>query len=594
MSSPNLNPRELMALYTARQFDDLSDRFLALLAHFGEETYPTLSPQNQIFVNAFIKHFLYLYSQADYALSERHARAFIRLNVTIANLVAVSAFGSTDAHLELLLAQENSAVAKILALYSARNAIRIDRRMLVDRDPALASLWYTTYCQIHYGGLVNERVCRSLREHYEYHDDRLALTHAPQEPFFGSTYVDGKCDRLIKPVINQTYRRIAQQHVVRNTPNPRKIAVLSGLWTPHHSVYRNYAHYVRALRGHYHLTFFQLGDSAAGADESMFDEVRHIGNAQGGVDVTSLLENDYQLAYFPDVGMTPQSIVLANMRLAPIQITSPGHSASTWGADIDYYVSGADVEVAENPEQNYSERLVLLPGCGVIHNRPLYEPRGIEKTVPEFVINCAAFSQKMNFGFCRLLQRIAEASQKPLRLRLFVGSTLRGQACFPVFVRELGTLLPGVQLEVIGNRTYGNYMGLMEEGDLAIDSFHFGGCNTIADSLFLRIPTVTYEGDKWYNRIGSQMLRMVGLPELITTNDDDYFRLVSRLIQDDDFRAGIRARLAEADLDATLFSAATADGFRQAVDFLIGNHARLSRSPDRSALRIGRIATVDA
>ena len=42
-------------------------------------------------------------------------------------------------------------------------------------------------------------------------------------------------------------------------------------------------------------------------------------------------------------------------------------------------------------------------------------------------------------------------------------------------------------------------------GDLCLDSYHFGGCNTIADGLYLRKPTVTWEGDKWYNRIGAQM-----------------------------------------------------------------------------------------
>ena len=50
--------------------------------------------------------------------------------------------------------------------------------------------------------------------------------------------------------------------------------------------------------------------------------------------------------------MSLHSIALANMRIAPIQITSPGHSVSTWGADIDYFISGADVEVAPRIRNN--------------------------------------------------------------------------------------------------------------------------------------------------------------------------------------------------------------------------------------------------
>jgi len=133
-----------------------------------------------------------------------------------------------------------------------------------------------------------------------------------------------------------------------------------------------------------------------------------------------------------------------------------------------------------------------------------------------------------------------------------------------------------------------DYMALLEEGDLSIDSFHFGGCNTIADTLFLRLPTVTYEGDKWYNRIGSQMLRMVGTPELIATNDDEYVEIVTRLIDDEEFRHEIRDRLVETDLEATIFNTASAGSFRDAFDYLIANHAQLSRETDSSPVRIGR------
>jgi hypothetical protein len=586
-ATPGFKPREMMGLYAARRFDELSEKFLGVLAHYEQSDQTALSPGEQHFLNAFTKHFLYLFTQADFEISERHARPFLARNLTISNLVAVSSFRTTDAHLELLRVEDPNSFTKVLTLFSARNSVGFDRRRFFDLDPVLASFWYSAYCQIFHSGLIGERVCRNLREHFEFRDDRLTFRYEPQEAFFGSTYLDGECDRLIKPVVNRSYRQLAGEVRVRNSPNPRKIAILSGVWAPKHSVYRNYAHYVRALRGKYHLTFVQLGDYGLNVDESAFDEILRVGRTGNVTDIAPIISNDFQVAYFPDVGMTPESIALANMRLAPIQMASPGHSVSTFGAEIDYFISGATVEVPDNPERHYSERLVLLPDCGVIHNRPLYEPRGGVKSVPEFVINCPAFSHKMNARYCRLLQRVIAESKLPLRIRLFVGSTLAGQANVLPFQRELHDILRGARIEVIGNRTYENYMALMEEGDISIDSFHFGGCNTIADSLFLRIPTVTYEGDKWYNRIGSQMLRMAGVPELIAENDDEYVRLVTRLIHDDAFRAGIRERLVAADLDATIFNAATADCFRKTVDFLIENHERLSREPERRVLRYG-------
>ena len=576
-----------MNLYLTGRFDDLSERFLGILAYFEKTPYQVLaSRQEQYFVNAFVKVFLNLFTQPDYVLSEPHIVPFLSQNLTISNLTAVSSFRTTDAYLELL-ADQPANFAKTLTLYSARNSLKFDRRLFFDLEPAQASLWYCVYSQIFRSGLLSEIVCRNLREHFEFHDDRCNLTYQPQEVFFGSTYVDGECDRLVKSFVNRSATKVGEACTIRNIPNPRKIAVLSGVWSAGHSVYRIGSQYVAALREKYHLTYFQLGGFGLTIDESLFDEVRHITDGPGGIDLSSLRDNDFQVAYFPDVGMTHFSILLANMRLAPIQIASPGHSVSTWGANIDYFISGSDVEVPENPERNYSERLVLLPGFGAIHNRPLYEPAGRTKSASDFVVNCPWFAQKVNFKFCNLLQRIIRASEKKLRLRVFVGSSLVRQSDFLPFLRELKLALAGAELEVIVNRPYNEYMELMEEGDLSLDSFHFGGCNTIADSLFLRKPTVTYEGDKWYNRVGPQMLRVAGLSELIVTNDDEYVHTATRLIHDDTYRRQICDRLAAVDLNSTVFDGSAALYFREAIDYLIAHHDHLQNETDRRPIRIG-------
>ncbi len=587
VASPKFNPRDLTALYLNGRFDELSERFLGILSHFERTPHHLLtSRQDQYFVNAFVNIFLHLFTLPDYIISEPHIVQFLRQNLTISNLVAVSSFRTTDAHLALLADQEANFI-KTLTLCSARNEFKFDRRRFFDLDPIRAALWYSAYGQIFRTGLISEVVCRNLREHYEYRDDRLHLTYEPQEVFFGSTYVDGYCDRLIKPCVNRSMRRLAAGYTIRNVPNRRKIAVLSGVWAPGHSVYRISSQYVAALREKYHLTYFQLGGFGFNIDRSLFDEVRHITDGPGGIDVSALQENDFQVAYFPDVGMTHYSIVLSNMRLAPIQIATSGHSVSTWGAEIDYFISGADVEVADRPEQNFSERLVLLPGFGAIHNWPLYEPVGRKKSKPEVIVNCPWFAQKVNLRFCRLLQQVIDRCESQLRLRLFVGSSLARQFDYLPFLRDLRAALSGVELDVVVNLPYSDYMELMEEGDLALDSSHFGGCNTIADSLFLRKPTVTYEGDKWYNRIGPSMLRAAGFPELIATCDEQYVDIAVKFIQDESYREQVRDRLSATELRETVFDSSTAPYFREAIDYLIANHDRLQTEADRSPIRIG-------
>jgi hypothetical protein len=575
-----------MALYVRRQFDELSERFLEVLRHFRDSTYHTLDGQGQRFINEFVKHFHTLFTQSDYVAGPEHLREFVRLNETISNLVALSSFGTTDAFLGLL-GSGAADFAKMLALSSARNRATIDRRSIFDTDAALACAWYGAYAEIYRTGLLDPVVWYNLKDHFAFEDDRLDVRYLPMSSYFASTYLGGDCDRIFRSGINRSWKAAARplQEAVRNRPNPRKVAVLSGNWSPVHSVYRITKAFVEALEG-YHLTFVPLG-TRRGLDLSLFQEVKTLDIDQDGVvDIRGLLDNDFTVAYYPDVGLSAQSILLTNVRIAPVQVASLGHSVSTWGAEIDYFISGAEVEPAANPERNYSERLVLLPGCGAVHERPAYTPSRLRKAGTEFIVNCPWNAQKVNHPLGLSLRELTRRSRSPLRFRLFVGSSLDRQNDYLPFVRDLQRLLGDSPVEVVRALPYQDYMALMEEGDLCLDSYPFGGCNTIVDSLYLRKVTVCREGDRWYNRIGPAMLRLVGLSELVAGTEEDYIAIPLRLIHDDRYRASLQERLDQADLDATILNRSEARSFRKAFDFLVANHERLRRDPDRSPIWI--------
>src|SRR5258707_1129470 len=109
-----------MGLYLRGQHDAVSESFLALLRHFRDTTYYRLDAQGQRFIDEFVKHFLTLFTQADYTLARPYEAEFVRLNATISNLAALSSFRTTDPFLEML-GETPSGFAKRLALCSARN-----------------------------------------------------------------------------------------------------------------------------------------------------------------------------------------------------------------------------------------------------------------------------------------------------------------------------------------------------------------------------------------------------------------------------------------------------------------------------------------
>jgi hypothetical protein len=350
--NPQINHTELLKLYLSQEYDQLSEKFIQVLEHFENKTYFNLDSNAQYFINAFLKNFLYLFTQPDYVLSDRYVTRFIQLNLTISNLAAMSSFKTTDAFLEILIAQPHN-FAKFLALYSARNTVKVDRKVVFDANSQLACLWYSCFSEIYRSGLVNKQAYQNLREHLTYRDDRLTDFYNINDVYFGATYIDGDRDREIKHKINQSIKTspFCTTAQIKNTPNPKKVAVITSLWFSQHSVYRTLSEFVESLKDDYELTLVHLGGIINHLDIGYFKGIRFVDVQDGSLNIDSIRENDFMVVYYLDIGMSSESIFLSNLRLAPIQICGTGHPVSTFGSEIDYFMSGADVEFQKVPRK---------------------------------------------------------------------------------------------------------------------------------------------------------------------------------------------------------------------------------------------------
>lgn len=577
-----------LRLLNERQFAELCRQIIAVVNWYGERTQASLDVPGRQQLNDLMNLILFLLAHPAFQVPDDLAAPFVGLNRTLSNMAAISCFRTTDACLQIVKQQPNNFI-RLLTLYSARNRVRLDAQLAFQANPFLASLWYAQFAQGFHAGLPSETVHAHLAEHFAAAPEQLVPVAGMQDIFFGSTYANPTSDRIAKARVNAAIQRQAARVSVDNRPNPRKIGILSAHWHSRHSVYRTFHDFVRALKPAYHLTFLNLGNHTP-AEASLFDEIRIIPSSNGVPNPSSLLHNDFQLLYFPDIGMSDESVFLANLRMAPIQVTTIGHSVSTFGAAIDYFISGSDVEPADAPEQNYSERLVLLPGMGCTHKTPDY-PRPAtagEPTSDTILINCAWAGHKINFPFLKSIAHLLSRCRRRIKLQIFEsGATLFRNDYIP-FTDSLSALLPPGTFEVIPNQPYQRYMQHLQRGHLALDSFHFGGCNTVSDSLWLGIPILCREGDRWYNRIGPHMLRLAGLAELGTASETQFLETADRLIHDDAFRRSLRQRIQQAPLAQTIYNPADASCFKQAVDLLIAQHAHLQREGSRAPIRISR------
>jgi len=592
----SFNSPDLLQNLLSKNYDLVSEQFIKVLEHFEQNTYLELTDDSRYFVNAFVKNFLYIFTQPDYLISDRYVTRFIQFNLTISNLVAISNFKTTDPYLEILKYQTQN-YAKILTLCSARNSFKFQRHDFFDASPELANLWYSCYLEVYRTGLVNRVVYQNLKEHLVYEDERLTDFYKIDDLYFGATYIDGDSDRFLKSKINQSVKNsnLIKNLVISNQPNLRKIAIISGFWFPEHSVYRILYDCVASLKDDYELTLIHTGDRQLEIDRQYFQDVKYLQIHNEKFDISSIQSNDFNVVYFPDIGMTSESILLSNLRIAPIQICGLGHPVSTFGSEIDYFISGSDAEVTRNAEVNYSERLVLLNGLGAVNNHPNYQPkqsldiktlRDAMEAKSQFIINCPWYAQKVNYPLLILLKKIVQESKRPILFRFFSGGGLIRKNDFLPFVYEINQVLGAENVQVYPYLPYTEYMTIMEEGDICLDSYHFGGFNVIVDSLFIQKPTVVFEGKRWYSRAGARLMKKVGLGDLVAKNPTEYTQLSLKLINNYDFLWEMQERVRQIDLNGLVFQSSNSQYFKKAIDFLIQNHEYLKSDRSRKPIRI--------
>ncbi|AFY39502.1 hypothetical protein Lepto7376_3276 [[Leptolyngbya] sp. PCC 7376] len=587
-SQPTFNPRTYLQLYLDGDYDQLSVAFIEMLAHFETVLYTEITPELQYFIDVFIKNFLYLFSQADYVLGDRHALRFIQLNPIIANLTAISHQKTTDYYLHILQKQPQNFI-KILTLLNPRCKTEVDYPLLFSTNAALAARWYSYYIELYLSAQVNPIARKNLRRHIAYTDDERLIEFANiADVYFGATYINHEGDRPIKQRLNQAIRdnTFCQTANIQNiNPNPRKIAIITAFWQQNHSVYRTLHIFLEALIPDYDLTLIYLGSNLDTVDQTLFKDVISLEVVDGALNLDPIRQNDFAIAYFPDVGMSPESILLSNLRIASIQIAGTGHPVSTYGSNIDYIISGGTVEVRSLATKHYDERLVLLPGNGAVHDCPNYELQNPKKSRSEIVINCPWLGQKINEPLVKLLGFIHKKATKKVFFRFFPSHSLRKNGLIP-FSRDLAQILPSESFEVILGKPYSDYMALLEEGDFSLDSYPFGGSNVMLDNLYLRKPIVGYEGKKWANRIGPQLLRQVGMAELVATNANDYVKLALKLVDNTAYRQGVGDRLRKVNLNKQIFQTDEPQYFKRAIAYLQEHHETLHQDNSRKPIEI--------
>jgi protein O-GlcNAc transferase len=115
------------------------------------------------------------------------------------------------------------------------------------------------------------------------------------------------------------------------------------------------------------------------------------------------------------------------------------------------------------------------------------------------------------------------------------------------------------------------YLARFALAGLFLDTLPYNGHATASDALRAGLPVLTCTGSTFAGRVGTSLLRAVGLPALITQSLPDYEALAIELAEDPEHLARIRSTLAANLATHPLFDA---DRFRRHIEAAYGEMQR--------------------
>jgi protein O-GlcNAc transferase len=255
-------------------------------------------------------------------------------------------------------------------------------------------------------------------------------------------------------------------------------------------------------------------------------------------DVRRSIESaELDVLVFADIGMHPLTYFLALWRLAPVQVTTWGHSETSGVDTIDYYWSARDVERAD-AQSHYSERLVrpqafFLPG----YARPA-PPRPMtrrELGLPEKrrLYACLQNTFKLHPDFDAVLASLL--ARDPQGEILLMGSTAATMDTVRRrFARTIGA--DASRIRFLPKAPAPLYLSTLAAADVALDPLYFGGCNSSIDAFAVGVPVVTLPGDHLYGRFSLGLYREMALEDCVASTPAEYVDIAHRLASEPDFR----------------------------------------------------------
>ncbi len=253
---------------------------------------------------------------------------------------------------------------------------------------------------------------------------------------------------------------------------------------------------------------------------------------------------------------------------APVQASWLGLPTTTGMAEMDY-VLGDPIATPPEDAGHFSEQIWRLPEAYICLSSP--DVALAVRALPALSNGFITFGSlnnlaKMNDATVAVWARILVAV--PHSRLLLKAHQLKDEMTITQTLQRFAARGIGAERLILVPPTSrrSDHLATYHQVDIGLDPFPYPGVTTSVEALWMGVPVLCVQGDRFLSRTAASIAHNVGLPDWIATSEDDYVAKAIGFSQDVPRLAALRAGLREQLRTSPLFDAPRfAQHFEQAL-----------------------------
>jgi predicted O-linked N-acetylglucosamine transferase (SPINDLY family)/glycosyltransferase involved in cell wall biosynthesis len=239
--------------------------------------------------------------------------------------------------------------------------------------------------------------------------------------------------------------------------------------------------------------------------------------------------------------MTSPISLLAQHRLARIQITYDCSPTATGVPNLDYYLAGNLVVSITDFKSQYRDKLVTIDGCGCLSFGNDVDLLSQSLDRQQLGISASAVVYMSGANYYKITPELATTwadiiATIPESVLVLYPFSPNWNDSYPV--AQFRAMMEQIfadrnidqsRLVILDIQGRANVLNCLQMGDVYLDSYPYAGYASLIDALQIGLPTIVREGQYLRSRRGGGLLRSINIDALITDREINYIQLAVTL-----------------------------------------------------------------